>query len=308
MRQDKNNSRFTAAALGRAASPAWLAHLADYWTLTKPEVNFLVLISALVGFYLGAPGAVQGWLLFHTLLGTLLVASGTGTLNQYLERRTDACMRRTANRPLPAGRLAPAAALWFGILVSIAGGAELWVAANPLTSALALSTLVTYLALYTPLKRRTPLCTVVGAFPGAMPPLIGWAAVRNGLDAEAWVLYAILFLWQFPHLLAIAWMYREDYARAGLFMLPRGDHDGSRTTRQILGCMLALLPVSLIPAFTGQAGWLYLGGAGILGVGFLYYGVRMAGARSSAPARELLMASIAYLPLVFALLMFDRAK
>jgi len=213
MKQDRNNWRFTAAALRQAVRPDWLGHLADYWTLTKPEVNFLVLVSALVGFYLAAPGAVQGWLLFHTLVGTLLVASGTGTLNQYLERRTDACMRRTATRPLPAGRLAPAAALWFGILISVAGGAELWVAANPLTSGLALSTLVTYLALYTPLKRRTPLCTVVGAFPGAMPPLIGWAAVRNGLHAGAWVLYAILFLWQFPHLLAIAWMYRDDYAR-----------------------------------------------------------------------------------------------
>jgi len=308
MKQEKKNSQFTAAAPRQAARPAWLAHLADYWTLTKPEVNFLVLVSALVGFYLAAPGAVQGWLLFHTLLGTLLVASGTGTLNQYIERRTDACMRRTANRPLPAVRLAPAAALWFGILISIAGGAELWVAANPLTSALALATLVTYLALYTPLKRRTPLCTVVGAFPGAMPPLIGWAAVRNGLNAEAWVLYAILFLWQFPHLLAIAWMYREDYARAGLLMLPRGDHDGRTTGRQILGCTLALLPVSLIPAFTGQAGWLYLVGAGILGAGFLYYGVRMARTRSNALARQLLMASITYLPLVFALLMFDRAK
>jgi protoheme IX farnesyltransferase len=307
MKQDQNNSQFTAAALRQVPRPAWLGHLADYWTLTKPEVNFLVLVSALVGFYLAAPGAIEGWLLFHTLLGTLLVASGTGTLNQYIERRTDACMRRTAKRPLPSGRLAPAAALWFGILVSIAGGVELWVAANPLTSVLALSTLVTYLALYTPLKRRTPLCTVVGAFPGAMPPLIGWAAVRNGLNAEAWVLYAILFLWQFPHLLAIAWMYREDYARAGLLMLPRGDHDGRATGRRILGCTLALVPVSLIPAFTGQAGWLYLVGAGILGAGFLYYGVRMAGRRSSSLARQLLLASITYLPLVFALLMIDRA-
>jgi protoheme IX farnesyltransferase len=261
-----------------------------------------------VGFYLAAPGAIEGWLLFHTLLGTLLVASGTGTLNQYIERRTDACMRRTAKRPLPSGRLAPAAALWFGILISIAGGVELWVAANRLTSVLALSTLVTYLALYTPLKRRTPLCTAVGAFPGAMPPLIGWAAVRNGLNAEAWVLYAILFLWQFPHLLAIAWMYREDYARAGLLMLPRGDQDGRATGRRILGCTLALLPVSLIPAFTGQAGGLYLVGAGILGAGFLYYGVRMAGRRSSSLARQMLLASITYLPLVFALLMIDRAK
>jgi protoheme IX farnesyltransferase len=282
--------------------------LADYWTLTKPEVNFLVLVSALVGFYLAAGGAVHGWLLFHTLMGTLLVASGTGTLNQYLERRTDAFMRRTANRPLPAGRLSHREALWFGILLSVAGGAELWIAANPLTSALALATLATYLILYTPLKCRTPLCTLVGAFPGAMPPLIGWAAVRNGLSAQAWVLYAILFLWQFPHLLAIAWMYREDYARAGLQMLPRHDHDGRATVRQIIACTLALLPVSLIPAFTGQAGRIYLLGAGILGAGFMYYGARLAVRRTNVLAKQLLMASIVYLPLVFALLMLDRGR
>ena len=286
--------------------PAWLAHLADYWTLTKPEVNFLVLVSTLVGFYLAGPASAHGWLLFHTLMGTLLVASGTGTLNQYLERRTDAFMRRTANRPLPAGRLHHQEALWFGILLSIAGGAELWIAANPLTSALALATLASYLVLYTPLKRQTPLCTVVGAFPGAMPPLIGWAAVRNGLSGEAWVLYAILFLWQFPHLLAIAWMYREDYARAGLQMLPRHDDGGRATARQIIGCTLALLPVSLIPGLTGHAGIAYLVGAAVLGAGFLYYGVRMAMRRTNVLAKNLLMASIVYLPLVFALLMFDR--
>jgi protoheme IX farnesyltransferase len=302
----RRTSEPTAAALRRPAPPAWLIHLADYWTLTKPEVNFLVLVSALVGFYLAAPGAVNGWLLFHTLMGTLLVAGGTGTLNQFLERHTDALMRRTANRPLPAGRLAPAEAFWFGILLSIAGGAELWIAANPLTSALALATLASYLVLYTPLKRQTPLCTLVGAIPGAMPPLIGWAAVRNGLGAEAWVLYAILFLWQFPHLLAIAWMYREDYARAGLQMLPRHDHNGRATMRQVLGCTLALLPVSLIPAFTGHAGWLYLVGAATLGAGFLYYGARVAAARTNALAKQLLIVSIVYLPLVFALLMFDR--
>jgi len=246
-------------------------------------------------------------LLFHTLMGTLLVASGTGTLNQYLERRTDAFMRRTANRPLPAGRLTHQEALWFGILLSVVGGAELWIAANPLTSVLALATLATYLIFYTPLKRQTPLCTLVGAFPGAMPPLIGWAAVRNGLSGQAWVLYAILFLWQFPHLLAIAWMYREDYARAGLQMLPRHDHDGRATVRQIITYTLALLPVSLIPAFTGHAGKVYLVGAGILGVGFLYYGARLAAERTNVLAKQLLMASIIYLPLVFALLMFDRA-
>ena len=286
--------------------PVWLAHMADYWTLTKPEVNFLVLVSTLVGFYLAAPGAVNGLLLFHTLMGTLLVASGTGTLNQYIERRTDGFMRRTATRPLPAGRLRHGEALWFGVFLSVAGGAELWIAANPLTSALALATLASYLLFYTPLKRRTPLCTLVGAFPGAMPPLIGWAAVRNGLSAQAWVLYAILFLWQFPHLLAIAWMYREDYARAGLQMLPRHDHSGRATARQIIACTLALLPVSLIPALTGHAGKAYLVGAGILGAGFLYYGGRMAARRTNVLAKQLLMASIVYLPLIFALLMFDK--
>jgi heme o synthase len=286
--------------------PAWLVHLADYWTLTKPEVNFLVLVSTLVGFYLATAGNLNGWLLFHTLMGTLLVASGTGTLNQYLERRTDALMRRTANRPLPAGRMAPAEALWFGIFLSVVGGAELWIVANPLASILALFTLATYLVLYTPLKRRTPLCTLVGAFPGAMPPLIGWAAARNGLGPEAWVLYGILFLWQFPHLLAIAWMYREDYARAGLQMLPRHDHDGRAMVRQIIGCTLALLPVSLIPALTGHAGWFYLVGTSIMGAGFLYYGARLAASRTNVLAKQLLMASIAYLPLVLLLLMFDR--
>ena len=292
-----------------AAPRPWLVHFADYWTLTKPEVNFLVLVSTLVGFYLATAGVGnRWWLLFHTLMGTLLVASGTGTLNQYLERRTDAIMRRTANRPLPAGRLRDWEALWFGILLSVAGGAELWIAANPLTSALALATLATYLVCYTPLKRQTPLCTLVGAFPGAMPPLIGWAAVRNGLSGQAWVLYAILFFWQFPHLLAIAWMYREDYARAGLQMLPRHDHDGRVTVRQIIACTLALLPVSLIPAFTGHAGRVYLVGAGILGMGFLYYGARMAVQRTNVLAKQLLMASIVYLPLVFALLMWDRTR
>jgi len=300
------NSSRAVGPCGWLAQSAWLVHLADYWTLTKPEVNFLVLISTLVGFYLAAPGTMNAWLLFHTLMGTLLVASGTGTLNQYLERRTDAFMRRTANRPLPAGRLTRREALWFGIALSVAGGVELWMVANQLTSVLALATLGAYLVFYTPLKRQTPLCTLVGAFPGAMPPLIGWAAVRNGLSGEAWVLYAILFLWQFPHLLAIAWMYREDYARAGLQMLPRHDHDGRATVRQIIACTLALLPVSLIPAFTGHAGWVYLVGAGILGMGFLYYGARMAARRTNVLAKQLLMASIVYLPLVFALLMFDR--
>ncbi len=300
--------QFEAVQESRPGRPAWLVHLADYWTLTKPEVNFLVLVSALVGFYLASSGPLKGWLLFHTLMGTLLVASGTGTLNQYLERHSDALMRRTAKRPLPSGRMHSWEAFWFGILLAIAGGTELWVAANPLTSVLALATLASYLIFYTPLKRQTPLCTIVGAFPGAVPPLIGWAAVRNSLSAEAWVLYAILFLWQFPHLLAIAWMYREDYARAGLQMLPREDSTGRVAARQIIGFTLALLPVSLIPALTGHAGIVYLLGAGLMGVAFLYYGARMAASRTNVLARQLLMASIIYLPMVFALLMFDRIQ
>jgi protoheme IX farnesyltransferase len=284
----------------------WPALLADYWSLTKPEVNFLVLVSTLVGFCLASRGPWDVPLLLHTLLGTLLVASGTGTLNQYLERKSDAFMRRTARRPLPAGRLSPSKALWFGALLSAGGGLELWLAANPFTSALALLTLGTYLAFYTPLKKKTPLCTVVGAFPGAMPPLIGWAAVQNRLSLEAWILYAIVFLWQFPHLLAIAWMYREDYARAGIQMLPRNDPDGRAMARQILAYSMALLPVSLIPTFLGHAGLVYLVGAGILGMGFLYCGARLAASRVNALARQLLLASVAYLPLVFALLMVDK--
>jgi protoheme IX farnesyltransferase len=284
----------------------WLLRLADYWTLTKPEVNFLVLVSTLVGFHLASRGSLDLWRLFYTLLGTLLVASGTGTLNQYIERQTDKHMRRTANRPLPAGRLGPAEAFWLGILLSVAGGWVLWVFTNPLTSGLALLTLGAYLLLYTPLKKRTPLCTLVGAIPGAMPPLIGWAAVRNGLALNAYVLYVILFLWQFPHLLAIAWMYREDYARAGLQMLRRNDYEGRTTMRQIMAYSLVLLPVSLAPVFLGQEGKTYLLGALVLGFGLLHYGMRLAANRSNSFARRLVLASVVYLPLVFALMMVDK--
>jgi heme o synthase len=287
----------------------WLSKAPDYWTLTKPEVNFLVVVSTLAGFYLASRGPLEWTRLLHTLLGTLLVASGTGTLNQFIERQHDARMRRTANRPLPAGRLAASEALWFGILLSVAGGVDLALAVNALASILALAALGSYLLLYTPLKRRTPLCTLVGAFPGAMPPLIGWAAARGSLSPEAWVLYAILFLWQFPHFLAIAWMYREDYARAGLRMLPGRDAEQGRfTRREIFGFTLALLPVSLMPVFLGQAGTLYLVGALLLGLGFVLFGVRLAFSRSNALARRLVLASVIYLPLVLALLMIDKTS
>jgi len=300
----------SASQSGRAAtaSPARLAEaLADYWTLTKPEVNFLILISTLAGFYLASPaGPFRFLLLFHTLVGTLLVASGTGTLNQVIERQYDARMRRTARRPLPAGRLAPSRALAFGVLLSVAGGLYLALLVNLLASSLALLTLATYLILYTPLKRRTPFCTLVGAFPGAMPPLIGWAAASGSLGLGAWVLYAILFLWQFPHFMAIAWMYREDYARAGYRMLPSGGREGRFMAWQILGFMLALVPVSLLPTFLGHVGLIYFFGALVFGSAFFHYGVRLALSGANAPARRLLFASIIYLPLVFGLMMVDK--
>jgi heme o synthase len=290
-----------------AGAAKWLQSFLDYWVLTKPEVNFLVLVATLVGFYLGSGAVLHGALLVKTLFGTLLVASGTGTLNQFIERAADARMRRTANRPLPAGRVAPAQALWFGVVLSAAGGLYLWLAVNLLSSALALLTLGTYLLFYTPLKKRTPLCTLVGAFPGAMPPLIGWAAVRGSLSREAWVLYAILFLWQFPHFLAIAWMYREDYARAGLLMLPGNDLEGRSTSRLILTYSLALLPVSVIPTLMGQAGLAYFFGALGLGLGLVIYGARLAVTRSNALARQVVLASVVYLPLVFGLMMLDKS-
>src|SRR5437868_5628849 len=206
-------TRTRLAPAGGQAGPIRSA-AADYWALTKPEVNLLIAIATFAGFYLACPRPLDDfpWLLLvNTLLGTLLVASGTGTLNQYIERRFDAQMRRTARRPLAAGRLKPSVVLWFGVTLSAAGCTYLAIAVNRLASVLAILTLLTYLLLYTPLKRRTPLCILVGAFPGAMPPLIGWAAASGRLSPEAWILYTMLFLWQFPHFMAIAWLYREDY-------------------------------------------------------------------------------------------------
>jgi len=280
--------------------------LADYWMLTKPEVNFLVVASALVGFYLGSRGPLRWALMFNALLGTFLVASGTATLNEYVERHYDARMKRTASRPIPAGRLRPLEGLCFGILLSAAGGIYLAWTVNSLASFLAMLTLAAYLLLYTPLKRKTPLCTLVGALPGAMPPLIGWAAARGSLAAEAWILYAILFFWQFPHFTAIAWLYRKDYSRAGYLMLPPADHEGRFMATQVMGFSLLLIPVSIIPALLGQAGLLYLIGAVALGLLFFYHGARLALVRSAPLARRVLLASVVYLPLIYALMMVDK--
>lgn len=284
------------------------AKLRDYLVLTKPEVNTLVVMTALAGFDLARRGPINISLLLNTLLGTLLVASGTGTLNQYLERVSDRSMRRTARRPLPAGRLHPAEALIFGLFASASGVIVLWLQVNPLASILALTALSSYLLMYTPLKKKTSLCTLVGAFPGAMPCLIGWAAARGSLDQESLVLYAMLFLWQFPHLLAIAWMYREDYSRAGLRMLPARDPQGRIVSRQIIACLAALVLVSMVPALIGQAGKLYMLAALALGGYFLFHGLRLARSRTNILARRLVLASIIYLPLILSLLMLNRAS
>ena len=292
----------------RTLREALTARLRDYWVLTKPEVNLLVVMSTLAGFYLAWGGPLNFSLLLNALLGTLLVASGTGTLNQYMERRSDCSMRRTARRPLPAGRLHPSEALAFGIFLSIGGGLLLWLEVNALASILALLTLATYLLIYTPLKKKTDLCTLIGAFPGAMPPLIGWAAARGSLNTEALVLYTILFLWQFPHFLAIAWMYRDDYSRAGLRMLPPEDLEGRVTSRRIIVLLAALVVVSMIPALIGQAGMIYLLGAVALGGFFMLHGARLAKSRTNALARRLVLASVIYLPLIFSLMMLDKGS
>lgn len=287
-----------------------LGEISDYWALTKPEVNFLIAVATFAGFYLGHATQSQHFpfpLLMNTLLGTLLVASGTGTLNQYVERRFDAQMRRTARRPLAAGRLKPFVVLRFGLALSVMGSIYLAIAVNVLASLLAIATLLSYLLLYTPLKRKTPICILVGAFPGAMPPLIGWAAASGKFSLEAWVLYAMLFLWQFPHFMAIAWMYREDYDRAAYFVLPQGGARDRFVVLQTILPLLALLPLSVLPAAATRPTIPYCMGALLLSLGFFYYGVRFVLHRSRGAARRLLVASIIYLPSVFVLMSFFRA-
>jgi heme o synthase len=282
---------------------ARLSRLADYWSLTKPEVNFLILITTFVGFYLGCADEghrFSSLALLNTLFGTLLVASGTATLNQYVEREFDAKMRRTARRPAAAGRLEASKVLAFGIALSAAGSIYLAAAVNLLSSALAVFTLLSYLFLYTPLKRRTPLCVLIGAFPGAMPPLIGWSAASGRLTLEAWILYAILFLWQFPHFMAIDWMYREDYDRAGYLVLPKSNARVPCVIVETMVPLLALIPISLLQLPIRSHGIFY--GAGLLlGLGFVYFGLEFVFQQSRIAARRLLGASIVYLPLLFAL-------
>jgi heme o synthase len=283
--------------------------LFDYWELTKPEINFLIAITAAAGFWIGSPAAPPHfpWMPFlHTLLGTVLVASGAATLNQLIELPHDAQMRRTARRPLASRRIAPPHALWFGVLLSVFGVVYLAISTNALASLLAALTLLSYLFLYTPLKRITPLCTLVGAIPGAAPPLIGWAAARGRLDPAAWVLFAIVFLWQFPHFMSIAWMYREDYARAGYLVLPSGENTNRFVIWQTVVSAVVLLPVGLILTISHLSGFVHFGGALAIGGIFLYYSARFAIYRTNVAARQLLLVSILYLPVVLALLVLGK--
>ncbi len=275
--------------------------LRDYYTLTKPEVNLLILMTTSAGYYLASRGPFQIAGLINTLVGTLLVASGTATLNQWMERVWDGQMRRTADRPLPSGRLNAREAFLFGIGLSVAGGLYLAVAVNGLAALLAISTLLSYLLIYTPLKRKTPLCTLLGAFPGAMPVLIGWAGASAGIERHAWFLFAILFLWQFPHFLAIAIMYREDYTRAGYKMLPEFDLDSRFTRAEIIGFTVILVVTTLLP-LVDRGGPIYLGGMFLAGAFLLYHVTKLARSNSRVLASRVLHASVIYLPIVLAMI------
>jgi len=286
----------------------------DYLELTKPRITWLILMSTAIGYFFGLPGAanwrafllgIHAFSLLNTILGTGLMASGTAALNQWLEREADRQMKRTSHRPLPSGRMLPNRALVFGAALSLLGFLELWLGVNRLAGLIGAFTLASYLFCYTPLKQRTWWSTTVGAIPGALPPVIGYAAAAGTLTREAWVLGAILFLWQFPHFYAIAWMYKDDYARAGIRMLPVVA-DSRFTSRQIVLYGMALIPVSLTPVFLGMSGMIYAVGALLLGLWFLYSGVRVALERSIIRARAVLLTSVLYLPLIYGLMLLDR--
>lgn len=294
-------------AAAEADSPTSVkARAAAYIELTKPRITFLIVLTSAAGFCLGARGPVNYAVFTHAMIGIALLSSGIATLNQYMERDLDGLMRRTENRPLPSGRLVAFEALWFGITLTIAAELYLALSVNVLTAIMGLTVIAGYLFLYTPLKTRTSLSTAVGAFPGAMPPLMGWAAARGEVDIAALVLFAILFLWQFPHFLAIAWMYREDYGRAGIRMLPVVEPDGRVTGQQIILYSLMLLPVSLLPTFLGISGKIYLVAAIVLGLLFLASSIRAALSKSNQHARQLLLASVLYLPLLFGVMVLNR--
>jgi len=279
---------------------------ADLIALTKPRVVLMVLVTTVVGYYVGLTGAPDYVRLVHLLIGTMLAAGGTLALNQYWERDVDARMERTRVRPLPDGRLSPLEALVFASAVTLVGLGYLGAFVGPLAMLVTAATTALYLFAYTPLKLRTPLCTIIGAVPGALPPVTGWVASREAFGLGAWVLFGILFLWQLPHTLAIARLYRDDYARAGVRLLPVVDADGTSTERQIVTGCLALLAVSLLPTLIGLAGPLYFVGAFLLGAAFVAIGARQALAPSAGSARRVLFASLLYLPILLTLLAIDK--
>lgn len=294
------------------------AAMRDYSELVKARVTTLVVVTAASGFYLGAQKggfSSLSWQMLAALVGVGLVSGGTAALNEVMEREVDARMHRTARRPLPAGRMSMAHGTAVGLLLTLGGSAYLGLTTNWLTGGLALLTATVYLAIYTPLKQISPVCTTIGAFPGAMPGVLGWTAARGRLDLEALVLFAIVFFWQFPHFFAIAWMYREDYARGGVRMMPVVENDGRRTSRRILFYSVALIPVSMLPFLVGMSGAVYLVGALVLDIGLLYFGLRLTQSRfqpspgvSQKLARQLLQASVIYLPILFALMMLNHPR
>jgi protoheme IX farnesyltransferase len=276
--------------------------------LVKARLSGLVVITTLVGYYAGSPSPVDYWTMLHAVLGTALVACGAAALNQWIEREQDAKMRRTEGRPLPSGRLSPDAVLIIGASLSIIGLLDLMFAVNKLTAFLGAITLASYLFVYTPLKRVTTLNTLIGAIPGAIPPLMGWTSARGEISAAGWSLFAILFVWQLPHFMAIAWLYREDYARGGFKMLPITDPDGQKTAAQAVCHSIGLIPVSLFPALLGVAGVVYFAGALLLGIAFLVFAIRFSRGLSPERARHLFIASIVYLPVLLGLLVIDKVK
>lgn len=293
----------TAQATTLATGPQW----ADFVELTKPRITFMVVLTTVAGFLLATPGTVAWELLIHAVIGTALVASGASTLNQVIERRTDARMRRTANRPIPAGRLAPEKAMAFGVALSAVGVTYLALLVNGLTALIGALTLVSYVLVYTPMKRKSSLATIVGAVPGAAPPVMGCTAATGVLGPLAGVLFAILFLWQMPHFLAIAWIYRSDYARGGFPLLTLGHLPGPRTARQMMLYAAALIPVSLLPSALGISGLPYFVGALVLGLVFFGFCFAFSLSQTSRAARRLLLASVVYLPIVLLLMVADQA-
>src|SRR5580658_6399549 len=277
----------------------------DYLELTKPRITTLILICTAVGYSFGCVSFHLS-ILVHVLLGTALMASGTSALNQWYEVASDARMGRTRERPIPSGRMKRSHGFVFGLLLSTAGFAELRFGTNALAADLGLFTLVTYMFVYTPLKQRSPACTTVGALPGAMPPLIGYAAASGRLDAGAWALFLILFVWQFPHFYAIALMYREDYARGGIRMLPVIEPDGESTAKRIVACSILLVPISLVPRLLGMTGSPYAVAAVAAGLVLLYFGLRLGRERTCARARHVLLVSVIYLPVLLAAMVINR--